>query len=85
MVLILVVFVTVIDERNAKDVPEFSDTVGFVNIWLGDINGCRAIQVNRKPGNNIIEECSNLLARINFCFTSGFIGCLSKFYCLDIS
>ena len=41
---------------NAKDVPEFSNPVGFINARLGDINGCRAAQAHGKLGDQFIKE-----------------------------
>ena len=47
---------------NAKDVPEFSNPVGFINARLGDVNGCRASQAHGKFGDKFIKECFYLFS-----------------------
>ena len=46
---------------NAKDVPEFSNPVGFINARLGDVNGSRASQAHGKLGDQFIKKCLDLL------------------------
>ena len=46
---------------NAKDVPKFSNPVGFINARLGDVNGGRASQAHGKLGDQFIKERLDLL------------------------
>ena len=45
---------------NAENVSQLSYPIGFVNAMLGDINGCRSANSNRKLGNESIKDCFDL-------------------------
>src|ERR1039458_4773346 len=47
--------------RNAKYLVEFSDPVCFVNARLCNVNRCGAAEPYRELGNQIVEDCFDLL------------------------
>jgi hypothetical protein len=46
---------------NAKNVSQLFDPVGFINAGLRDINGRRATQLDRKLGNQRVNDGFHLL------------------------
>ena len=47
--------------RNAENVSQFLNSVGFVNARLGDVNRCRTTNSDREIGNQSIKCCFDLL------------------------
>ena len=43
-------------QRNVQEVSQLSDSVCLINAWLGDINGCRASNSDRKLRNESVKN-----------------------------
>ena len=65
-------------DGNAENIPEFSNTVGFINAMLGDINGGRAAQAYGEFRDKLVQDCLYPFpsAEIRIPFLLFFKGCM---------